>query len=40
MGLIADTPLSTSFIDYHLPPTTETPNMVVRHFQSPAPTMQ
>ena len=32
-------PLSTSFLDYHLPTTTEIPNMVVRHFESPAPEM-
>ena len=32
-------PLSTSFLDYHLPTTTEIPNMVVLHFESPAPEM-
>ena len=32
-------PLSTSFLDYHLPTITEIPNMVVRHFESPAPAM-
>lgn len=32
-------PLSTSFLDYHLPTTAEIPNMVVRHFESPAPAM-
>ncbi len=32
-------PMSTSFLDYHLPTATEIPNMVVRHFQSPAPAM-
>jgi carbon-monoxide dehydrogenase large subunit len=32
-------PLSTSFLDYHLPTAREIPNMVVRHFQSPDPTM-
>ena len=32
-------PLSTSFLDYHLPTTAEIPNMVVLHFESPAPAM-
>lgn len=32
-------PLSTSFVDYDLPTTTEIPNMVVLHFESPAPAM-
>ena len=32
-------PLSTSFLDYHLPTTTEIPDMVARHFESPAPAM-
>ena len=32
-------PLSTSFLDYHLPSTTEIPGMVVLHFESPAPEM-
>ena len=32
-------PMSTSLLDYHLPTAAEIPNMVVRHFQSPAPAM-
>lgn len=32
-------PLSTSFLDYHLPTTTEIPKMEVLHFESPAPEM-
>ncbi len=32
-------PLSTSFLDYHLPTTTEIPDMTVLHFESPAPEM-
>ncbi len=32
-------PLSTSFLDYHLPSTTEIPDMVIRHFESSAPAM-
>ena len=32
-------PMSTSFLDYHLPTAAEVPNMEVRHFQSPAPSM-
>ena len=32
-------PLSTSFLDYHLPGATEIPTMQVLHFESPAPAM-
>ncbi len=32
-------PLATTFMDYLIPSATETPNMVVEHFESPSPNM-